>query len=127
MADDAPPPLPVTFRRQRSGPFKGSVTAVFPTIPSGYTGGDMECYTMGEGHTGCSSEWYYRDTRPATEAEYADTLKALRRIYEDGPDPVRLVIVRRITDDMRAAFDAEQRRAREALRENPAGAPWVPA
>jgi hypothetical protein len=120
--------LPVTFRRQRSGPFKGSITAVFPTLPSGYTGGDMTCYTPGEGHSGASRGWYYDTTRPATEAEYADTLKALRRLYEDpDDDPVRLVTVKRITQAMRDDFLAEQRRHREALRENPAGAPWVPA
>ncbi len=119
--------LPVTFRRQRSGPFKGSITAVFPTLPSGYAGGDMTCYSAGEGHSGASRGWYHEATRPATEAEYADTLKTLRRIYESGEDPVQLVIVKRITRAMRAEFDAEQRRHREALRENPAGAPWVPA
>lgn len=88
----------------------------------------MTCYTPGEGRTGCSLSWYYDDTRPATEAEYADTLKALRRIYENpDDDPVRLVIMKRVTRAMRLEFDAEQRRHREALRENPAGAPWVPA
>lgn len=120
--------LPVTFRRQRSGPFKGSITAVLPTLPSGYTGGDMTCYSAGEGHSGCSLGWYYDTTRPATEAEYADTLARLRRLYENpDDDPVRLVIVKRITRAMRDDFYAEQRRGREALRENPAGAPWVPA
>ncbi len=120
--------LPVTFRRQRSGPFKGSVDAVFPTMPEGYTGDAMVCWCLSEGHGGASLGWYRDRTRPATEAEYADTLKALRDLYEDpDDDPVKLVIVRQITRAMRAEFDAEQRRCREALRENPAGAPWVPA
>jgi len=120
--------LPVTFRRQRSGPWKGSITAVFPTLPATYSGDDMTCYCVNEGHSGASLGWYYGSTRPATEAEYADTLKALRRLYENPEDdPVRLVIVKRITPAMRAEFDAEQRRARESLRDNPGGAPWVVA
>ena len=124
----APPPLPVTFRRQRSGPFKGSITAVFPDSPWSYTGGVMTCWSLNEGHCNCSPKWYYDETRPATEAEYADTLKALRRLYENpDDDPVRLVIARRITPAMRAEFDAEQQRARESLRDNPGGAPWVSA
>jgi hypothetical protein len=85
-----PPPLPVTFRRQRSGPFKGSVTAVFPTLPECYTGGAMVCWSPSEGHGGASLNWYRDSTRPATESEYADTLAALRRLYEDPGATLRL-------------------------------------
>lgn len=65
-------PIPVIFRKERSGPFKGDVTAVLP---------EYECYAHVGQHSTYSNEWY-RSTVAATEAEYADLLKELQQIYE---------------------------------------------
>lgn len=84
--------LPIIFRAQRSGPFKGDVTAVFPTAAAGP--GQMTCYAHIGQHSGCTLDWYYA-TRPAAPAEYASLLAELRGIYEQGDDPIRLVIRKR--------------------------------
>jgi hypothetical protein len=83
----------VIFRAERSGPFKGDVTAVFPDNPWNHHGG-MACYAHIGQHSGCSLGWY-RTTRPATPEEYAPLLAELRSIYETGDKPVRLVIAKR--------------------------------
>lgn len=83
----------VIFRAERSGPFKGDVTAVFPDRPWNWRG-DLTCYAHIGQHSGCSLAWYRR-TRPATPEEYAPLLADLRSIYETGADPARLVIAKR--------------------------------
>ena len=92
--------LPVIFRADRSGPNKGEVTAVFPTVPADWAGRLMTCYVHLGQHAACSFDWY-RSTRPAKTEEYADLLAELRGIYgrDGGPDdpPAVLVIARRIT------------------------------
>lgn len=101
--------LPVIFRADKSGDFKGEVTAIFPTIPADNRG-NLTCYAHIGQHGGASLDWY-RTTRPATETESADLLKELRAIYEARPaadpatygEPVRLDIRRRITPAMNAA------------------------
>lgn len=100
--------LPVIFRADRSGPAKGEVTAVFPTLPAGR--GEMTCYAHVGQHSGCSPSWY-RTTRPAKPHEYVDLLLELRRIYSraDDPDAVELVICERITPAHRKAFWQDQR------------------
>lgn len=102
--------LPVIFRADRSGDFKGEVTAVFPTLPAENTGPSMTCYAHVGQHSGCSPEWY-RATRPAEPHEYADLLAELRGIYSRAGDPeaVDLVISHRITPAHRKAFREEQR------------------
>lgn len=68
--------LPVIFRAERSGAFKGDITAVFPTLET--------CYAHIGQHSGYSLDWYY-STRPAKPAEYASLLAEVRSIYErDG-------------------------------------------
>lgn len=91
-----PSTLPVIFRAERSGQFKGEVTAVFPTEVWNARG-DVTCYAHNGQHGGCSLEWYHR-TRPATPAEYAPLLKELRSIYETSHgenDPVIILRVMR--------------------------------
>lgn len=83
---------PVIFRAVRSGKFKGDVTAVFPTIEG--SPGEMSCYGHIGQHGSCTLGWY-RQTRPALPAEYADLLRELRGIYEESDDPVRLVVRKR--------------------------------
>ncbi len=85
--------LPVIFRAERSGPFKGDVTAVFPTLDEGQ--GTMRCYAHIGQHSGCCLEWYW-STRPARPAEYASLLAELRDIYERDGD-VKLVVRKRRT------------------------------
>ena len=105
--------LPVIFRADRSGPSKGEVTAVFPTVPADYAGILMTCYAHIGQHGGCSFVWY-RTTRPAKPEEYADLLAELRAIYgrDGGPDdpPVVLRITRRITAMHRREFEADVQR-----------------
>ena len=72
---------PVLFRADRTGQFKGDVTAVFPTLEA--TLGYMVCYAHVGQHSECSIDWYY-DTRPAKPAEYADLQAELvRQGYDD--------------------------------------------
>lgn len=58
----------VIFRAERSGPFKGDVTAVFPYEP-GYDSWSMTCYAHVGQHSSCTWEWY-RTTRAAIPSEY---------------------------------------------------------
>lgn len=101
------PALPVIFRADRSGDFKGHATAVFPTLPGTSSPYDCTCYAHVGQHGTCGKPWYWT-TRPATEAESADLLRELRGIYESDAygEPVRLVPVKRWTrhhDDARRA------------------------
>lgn len=124
---EARPTLRVIFRADRSGDFKGDVTAVFPTESADYAGREMTCYAHVGQHGGCTLGWY-RTTRPASPDEYAGLLAELRRIYErdDDPDAVRLVIARRIARTDHDAREAQARESRAALRRDPRGAPWTP-
>jgi hypothetical protein len=72
---------PVIFRVNKSGPYKGDVTAVFPTLYA--AGGLMSCYAHVGQHSGCSLAWY-RTTRLATAEECVDLLTELVQIgYDD--------------------------------------------
>jgi hypothetical protein len=86
---------PILFRADRSGDFKGVVTAVFPTIAADVSGNQMTCYSHIGQHSGCSLGWYH-STRAATPQEYRDLLKELQAI---GYDDLR--IVKRISRAMR--------------------------
>lgn len=86
--------LPVIFRADRSGEFKGQVTAVFPTFEWDNKG-NMTCYAHVGQHGGCSLDWY-RSTRRALPSEYDALLRELRGLYEVQPDPVRLVVYQRM-------------------------------
>lgn len=74
------PIVPVIFRAERSGDFKGDVSAVFPTLEANY--GMAVCYAHIGQHSECSRSWY-RTTRAATSAEYAPLLAELTAIYSD--------------------------------------------
>lgn len=76
----------VLFRAERSGPYKGSVTAVFPYLEESH--GLVTCYAHVGQHGACSRGWY-RGTRPATPNEYAD-LKAELESY--GPPDAHYVL-----------------------------------
>lgn len=84
--------LPVIFRAERSGDFKGDVTAVFPTLDG--APGEMTCYAHIGQHSACNLDWYY-STRPAKPNEYEALLAELRGIYESELDAVRLVVYKR--------------------------------
>lgn len=98
MSDQTLESLPVIFRAERSGPCKGDVTAVFPTVPG--TGG---CHTFTVyahiGQHGQASRSWYNGTRRARPDEYADLLTEIRRIYENpnDSDRVSLRVVQRMT------------------------------
>lgn len=102
--------LPVIFRAERSGDFKGAVTAVFPTEPGTSDPWTFSIYAhVGQHGTGVP-EWY-RATRAATPAEAAPLLGELRRIYEHGADAVTLAPARRFTRH----HDAARRAALRAM------------
>lgn len=94
---DARPLLPVIFRAERSGDFRGTVTAVFPTLP-GSSAATVTCYAHAGQH-GIAGRPWYNTTRAAKPEEYAELLAELRSIYErdDDPDAVRLDIRSRWT------------------------------
>lgn len=95
--------LPVIFRAERAGTFKGQVSAVFPTLPWSHDC-ELTTYAHVGQHSGGSRAWY-RDTRPAKPGEYAALLKELRAIYESPHygEPVALDVRQRISPAMRAA------------------------
>lgn len=78
----------VAFRVDKSGKFKGTVTAVLPDFPedNGFT-----CYAHVGQHGTCSRAWIWSKTRPATEAEYKELLNELKQI---GYENIR--VIRRI-------------------------------
>ena len=97
----------VLFRAERSGPFKGDVTAVFCDIP-GTNAHNTTCYSHIGQHSACALEWYHT-TRPAKPHEY-EALKHELETY--GPPDARYVLEIR----QRMPADARARR-RAALRE----------
>lgn len=126
--------LPVIFRAERSGPFKGEITAVFPTIAADYAGRLMQCYAHIGQHCAGSLDWY-RSTRPATPEESADLLAELVTIYTTRPlespeiygESVELETRQRITRAMRRELRDDAREARADVRKDPGGAPWSPS
>lgn len=82
---------PVIFRAERSGDFKGDVTAVFPCEPGTSDRHTMSCYAHVGQHSGCTMGWYM-DTRAATPEEYADLKKEL----ESAPYGYRLKVYSRM-------------------------------
>ena len=92
---------PVLFRAERSGKFKGDITAVFPTLPG--SPGCMTCYAHVGQHSSCTIEWYYT-TRPARIGACADLIAELQSIgYDD------LIIYSRITSAVRAERNRAER------------------
>src|SRR4051812_49165104 len=87
--------LPVLFRVTKHGQFKGTVDAVFPTLPA--NPGHVVCYSHVGQHSEGSTEWLYNATRPAKLEEYAALLAEVKRIYESDPDPFELVVCRVVT------------------------------
>ena len=67
---------PVIFRKDRGGPFKGVVTAIFPTQPGTYRLNDYICYQHIGQHGTCDLGWYQK-TRKASPEEYAELAKEL--------------------------------------------------
>lgn len=106
--------LPVIFRAEKSGDFKGQVTAVFPTLP--WSGTEMTC--MGKhGTDACSWAWYLQRTRAAKPAEYADLLREVQDFYGsawagEGDVAYSVKVYPRITTPMRRKFDDEVRAMR---------------
>lgn len=73
-------PVPVIFRAEKSGDFKGEVTACFPTLPGTNDANTFTTYAhVGQHGTG-SRDWY-KSTRPATPEE----IEPLRRELTSAP------------------------------------------
>lgn len=81
--------VPVVFRKDRSGEFKGQVTAIFPTLEDGFF---LTCYAHIGQHGSCSRTWIRHCTVPAQPDDYADLLAELTTVYADDA----LVVRRRI-------------------------------
>lgn len=96
---------PVLFRAERSGKFKGDVTAVFPCDPSDINGYHMSCFAHVGQHSGCCYAWY-RNTRAATPAEYARVELEL----ESAPYGYRFKVYKRIQHWMDESRRTEARR-----------------
>jgi hypothetical protein len=104
-------PVPVIFRAERSGDFRGEVTACFPTLPGTYDSGTFQIYAHMGQHGSASREWYNR-TRAATKAESAP----LRAELESAPYGYNLEPCARWSRDFdnmrRAALQRMNRAAR---------------
>jgi len=87
--------IPVLFRAERSGEFKGVVTAVFPTIP-GDNEYEFTVYSHVGQHGAGTYDWYF-STRAATPEEYADLLAEVKDIYENDEDhSVKLAVIQKM-------------------------------
>lgn len=92
--------IPVIFRAEKNGDFKGEVTAVFPTAPADVFGITLTVYTHIGQHSGGTFCWYH-STRAAKPEEYAALLAELQAIYA----PNKLIVYQRMTPKHRRAFD----------------------
>ena len=99
---------PVLFRCDRSGQFKGEVTAVFPCEPDNMSGYTMSSYAHIGQHGGCSFGWY-NQTRAAKPEEYAD----LKAELKSAPYNYRLKVYHRLNKHLRMKFDAELKKLRK--------------
>ena len=83
-------PVRVAFRTEKSGDFKGEVTAVF-SGSGRHTAYELDCYAHNGQHGTCTQAWLTDHTRAATEEEYADLLRELEAIG------YRVTVVKRVT------------------------------
>lgn len=88
------PVTEVIFRKERSGYFKGAITAVFPYLLDNYVEGTMMCYAHVGQHSGCSLDWYFH-TVPAKPEEYKELYEELTQIGYN------LKVIKRINHDKR--------------------------
>lgn len=72
----------VIFRKEKSGQFKGYVTAVFPDTYDKRRG-TFDTYAHVGQHSEGSLAWY-QATIAAKPEEYAELLKELRSVYDDA-------------------------------------------
>lgn len=80
--------IPVMFRVDKNGPWRGKVTAVFPTMPFSADPDSFVVYDMESGHSSGRMEWF-RTTRTAQFDEYELLLRHLRDVYYDATLEVR--------------------------------------
>ena len=92
LAGASRPLYPVIFRAEKSGQFKGNVTAVFPCDDEGR--GQFTIYAH-VGQHGTGTMGWYQGTRAAKPEEYASLLKELKSIYESGDDAVTLKVIQK--------------------------------
>jgi hypothetical protein len=74
-------PVEVLFRAEKSGPFKGHVTAVIASVGKATfdARGEADCYAHTGQHSTCALGWYL-STRAATLAEYMSLYRELIQI-----------------------------------------------
>jgi hypothetical protein len=111
--------LPVIFRIETRGSFKGQVTAYFPTCCGTTDPTTVSCYAT-VGQHGSADESWLREGRPARPEEYADLLKELQGVYSiDDPgdpndQPIELVVCKRATKAMRAERFSDYEKVRNS-------------
>lgn len=85
----------VIFRKEKSGDFKGSLTAVFPESLNDSTmvnHGNIMCYCHLGQHCEGSIKWYQQRTVKANPEEYLNLLEEIKSIYEsDGDCEIKVV------------------------------------
>lgn len=102
VRDHAREPVPVIFRAEKSGTYKGEVTAVFPTQTGTNDFWTCAIYARNGQHGSGSRDWY-NTTRPALPSEYA----TLKRELESAPFNYNLQVRKKWSP----AFDDERRAA----------------
>jgi hypothetical protein len=81
--------IPVIFRVERSGPFKGVVTAVLPTMPATPNQAEFTTFDLLGGFSAGGVAWY-NGTRAATPAEAWRLLQTLQELFDgDAVVPIK--------------------------------------
>lgn len=94
--------IPVVLRAERSGPFKGTITAVLPTVLATPNAAEFTTFDLNGGFSAGSIGWY-RGTRAATPAEAWKVLQTLQELFEDEA----LIPVSRMTQGHREIREEE--------------------
>ena len=74
----------VVFRKVITKDFYGDIIAVFPICWNRCSKDlDLASYEHVGQHGPCSLDFYRKNTKPASQSEYAELLSELRTIYDD--------------------------------------------
>jgi hypothetical protein len=95
------PPTVVLFRKDRSGPHKGTVIAVFPEIVGARN--EVSYYVHVGQHASAPYHNLISTTAPASPEEYA----SLKRELESEPYRYNLTVRAKTNNKIRAAYQAQ--------------------
>lgn len=88
--------IPVIFRLESASRGVKSPLAIFPTLPGTHDPFSATCYAH-IGQHGTTCQGYAASLKAARPDQYAPLLAELRRIYEEGDEPVYLAVTTRWT------------------------------